>query len=316
MKRKTVIAIAFMAILLAPLWAQTERDFEVTLTGDSQGVVIARYTGTATAVRIPATIQGMPVRVIGSESFSWQDNRTRVAAITSVVIPEGVTTIAGGYDSGAFMGQSSLTTVTLPSTLTSIGYTAFRECTALTTITLPSTLTSIGNYAFSRCSALRTINLPNSLREIGEGAFASTGLTSVNWPASITTIEEYMFSGSRLQSIVIPEGVTRIKREAFQNTALTSVTLPSTITHIGWRAFITNSLTTVNIPNTVERIYFPEPWGESFIATNLLLASQANLNRVAVRSSSLHAWNQEPRQPSQSGSGSIFFNRTGFEDYE
>ena len=58
-----------MAALVIPIWAQTEANFNVTLTEDGQGVVITGYTGTVLAVRIPATIQGMPVREIGREAF-------------------------------------------------------------------------------------------------------------------------------------------------------------------------------------------------------------------------------------------------------
>ena len=74
-------------------------------------------------------------------------------SITSIEIPSGVTTI-GTY---AFGYCDSLTAVTMPNTLTSIGSSAFYSCRHLTSIVIPSGVTSIGNSAFRYCNNLNTI---------------------------------------------------------------------------------------------------------------------------------------------------------------
>ena len=96
-----------------------------------------------------------------------------------------------------------MTAITIPNSVTSIGYYAFGYCTALTTVTIPNSVTSIGNYAFYGCSSLTSVTIPNSVTSIGENAFYNcTGLTSVTIPSSVTSIGNYAFYGcSSLTSI-------------------------------------------------------------------------------------------------------------------
>ena len=88
MKRTSIIFILVFTSM-TNIFAQTEADFNVTLTDDNTGVVITKYTGKAANVRIPATIQGMPVKEIGKQAFSSSE-------ITNIVIPEGVVKIQNG----------------------------------------------------------------------------------------------------------------------------------------------------------------------------------------------------------------------------
>ena len=67
----------------------------------------------------------------------------------------------------AFDGCSSLTSLTLPSSVTSIGSSAFSGCSGLTSLTLPSSVTSIEWSAFSGCSGLTSLTLPSSVTSIG-----------------------------------------------------------------------------------------------------------------------------------------------------
>jgi len=198
-----------------------ESDFEVILTEDNEGVVISKYVGTSKTVRIPATIQGMPVRVIGFSAFRGNKD------VTSVVIPEGVFRIEANYYSNIATGAWS-----------SEG--AFAGCTSLSSVTLPSTLTDIGAGVFINCSTLQTITLPANLTEIGAYVFQNSGLTAFpNWPTGLTDIPFHGFENSKLRGrVVILEGVTIIDNYAFsKNPGITSVTLPSTIKEIGNYAF-------------------------------------------------------------------------------
>ena len=89
----------------------------------------------------------------------------------------------------AFDGCSSLTSLTLPSSVSSIGSFAFSGCSGLTSLSLPSSVTSIGESAFSGCSGLTSLTLPSSVSSIGESAFSGcSGLSSiyVNWESPLS----------------------------------------------------------------------------------------------------------------------------------
>ncbi|MBQ1224842.1 MAG: leucine-rich repeat domain-containing protein, partial [Alistipes sp.] len=88
-------------------------------------------------------------------------------SLTSVTIPNSVTGI-GMY---AFNGCSSLTSVTIPDSVTKIRDNAFNDCTALTRVTIGNSVTGIGMYAFNGCSSLTSITIPDSVTLIGCGAF-------------------------------------------------------------------------------------------------------------------------------------------------
>jgi hypothetical protein len=78
-------------------------------------------------------------------------------------------TFIEGY---AFSGCTGLTSITIPSSVTSIGYGAFKGCTGLSSITIPNSVTFIEGYAFSGCTGLSSITIPNSVTIIGGGAFS------------------------------------------------------------------------------------------------------------------------------------------------
>ena len=176
------------------------------------------------------------------------------ASLTSVTIPSGVTSIGGG----AFLFCGSLTSVTIPNGVTSIGYGAFAECDSLTNIILPNSVTNIGDGAFSSCASLTSVTIPSGVTSIGGGAFLFCGsLTSVTIPNSVTSIGSNAFySCSSLTSVTIPSSLTRIGREAFYFCgSLTSVTIPNGVTSIGEEAFHgCDSLTNITIPNSVTSI--------------------------------------------------------------
>jgi hypothetical protein len=253
MKRFLIFG-ALLAIGTA-VFAQTASDFNVELTDDGTGVRIRGYTGTVLAVKIPAMIESMPVREIGSNAF--ERNRD----ITSVTFPAGITRIG----KHAFSGCFNLTAVTLPAGLLSIEDNAFYMCPKLTRIDIPDSVTTIGAYAFGfyrqspQKEGLTSVRLPKNLTVLGYNAFASCGaLATVTFTGTaLTEIPNSAFSRTIiLETIVIPDSVTTIGKFAFWGCRnLTSVTLGAGIKLIGEEAFrFCSSLTTVTIPDSVTEI--------------------------------------------------------------
>ena len=181
----------------------------------------------------------------------------------NVVIPEEVTymnrtrkvTSIGG---SAFYDCSGLTSITIPNSVTSIGNGAFAGCSGLTSVTIGNSVTSIGHNAFNSCSGLTSVIIPNSVTSIGGGAFAYfSGLTSVTIPNCVTSISYSAFRNcSGLTSVTIPNSVTSIESYAFRDcSGLTSVTIGNSVTSIGDVAFYgCSGLTSVTIPNSVTSI--------------------------------------------------------------
>jgi BspA type Leucine rich repeat region (6 copies) len=176
---------------------------------------IAAYAGPPWVVTIPTNINSLTVTIIGEEAF---ENNTN---LTSVTIPSSVTSIGGD----AF-GGSGITNVTIPNSVTSIGDEAFYHCANLTSVTLPKSVTSIGGYAFAVCTSLTNVTIPNSVTSIGDSVFENcTSLTSVTIPNSVTSIEGQAFYNCiSLTSVIIPDSVTSIGDYAFYDcTLLTGV---------------------------------------------------------------------------------------------
>ena len=171
---------------------------------------------------------------------------------------EGSYTSNDNLGDHAFYGCNGLTSLTIPSCVTSIGYRAFFRCTGLTSLTIPSSITSIGVYAFSNCTGLTSLSIPSSVTSIGASAFSNcSGLTSLTIPSSVTSIGLCAFEGcSGLTSLSIPSSVTSIGYSAFQGcSGLTSLSIPSSVTSIDWGTFYgCSGLTSLSIPSSVTSI--------------------------------------------------------------
>lgn len=128
--------------------------------------LLTTYRGSATNVLIPGDLN---IHGIGSDAFQG-------LAVTSVSIPEGVTTISGS----AFMSCEKLKAVILPDTVTMIGAKAFKGCASLEELRLPKHLMSITGNMFEGCSALQNITLLPEVTSISVEAFRNcTALTEV-----------------------------------------------------------------------------------------------------------------------------------------
>jgi len=210
--------------------------------GDSYGST-ASYTGT---IEIPASVEyeGTTYAVTGIEDYAFYRSK-----VTSVTLPTTITSI-GAY---AFYNCTSLNGLTLPSRVTSIGNNAFNGCTSLSELVIPSGVTSIGDYTFTGCGILASVTLPEGITSIGSYAFHECkALAEITIPSTVTSIGEHAFSAcDALTSLVVPEGVTTIRQYTFYSCDnLTSVILPETLTSIEGYAFAyCTKLTSINLPS-------------------------------------------------------------------
>jgi len=238
-----------MAILLCcSSQVQADQSGDYTYTATAGETQITGYTGAGGDVTIPSTLGGFPVTSIGDAAFYG-------AGLTSISIPQGVTSIGHGafaycygltaitvaadnlfYKSidGVLYNKAGtilivcparLTTVSIPQGVTSIDDSAFADCTGLTSMSIPEGVTSIGICAFAGCYGLTTISIPQGVTSIGGWTFDDCiGLTSISIPKGITSIGEYAFYlCTSLTSITINSATTAIYDSADTIPAATKI---------------------------------------------------------------------------------------------
>lgn len=163
-------------------------------------------------------------RLLNSVDFSAAENIESFgnyvfsgSGLRSAVLPEGLTALG----EQVFMDAYKLTSVTLPSTLRTIGSGAFSN-TGLEEISLPEGLTGIGSYAFG-AAPLKEIVLPESLEEIGSYAFRQCPLESVALGKNLLTVGEYAFAScSSLAEVTAENPATLYGSGCFSNTPFAS----------------------------------------------------------------------------------------------
>ena len=202
------------------------------LVFDGYGAV-TRLNGSAEHIVIPTSYKGVKITKIKDMAFDNRDN------IKSVTIPSSVTEI--GYS--AFFGCTELVSVTIAEGVKTIGESAFYGCKKISRLVIPSSVTSIGEGAFSSCSALETIVLSNSLKSIPENMlWDCESLKEITIPKSVESIGECAFYGCvSLTKIVIPSSVTSIDYAAFSHCENLSIYCEAPSQPNGWDSHWNNS---------------------------------------------------------------------------
>ncbi len=191
---------------------------------------------------------------IGYCSFAnYKKSSTPTLTLTSIEIPSSVTSIG----EKAFYNLNNTTIMFAEgSTISTLGAGAFYGCTGLTSITLAEGMTEIARDVFMNCTKLSSIEIPSTITTIRSNAFYNCGNTMITFAegSTISTLGAGAFYGCiGLTSITLAEGMTEIARDVFMNcTNLSDVKLPSTITTIRRNAFRNcTSFTTIELLSNI-----------------------------------------------------------------
>ena len=206
--------------------------------------------------------------VIGAHAFSG------CRSLTSLTLPSCITTI----DDCTFYGCSGLTSLTLPSSVTSIGGSAFYGCSGLTSLTLPSGVTSIGDYAFSGCRSLTSLTLPSSVTSsIGRWVFDGCyNLKECNYFID-SDLETYLAHTHDWGYIPVDE-----IKYYHNGQELTKLEIPSGVDKIGSYSFYKGvNLTSLTLPSSVTTIGYSAFRGCSGLTSLTLPSSVTSIGDSA-----------------------------------
>ena len=252
-------------------------DYELmTLTTEKELVIERNH------IQPMASVEHNAKQIIPNDEIWYSNNSTTYATAPANTDAFGANIISNTYDAA-----KECWVIKFDGDVTSVGFSAFYQCSDLTSVVIPDSVTSIGDEAFLLCSNLTSVSIPDNVTEIGGGAFAHCfklqkfdgkiasedgrclilngvlhafapdGITEYTIPNGVTTISRAIFeSCSSLKSVTIPDSVTTIGDYAFNNcSSLTSVIIPNSVTTIGEAAFYScDSLTSVTIGDRVTTI--------------------------------------------------------------
>lgn len=210
-----------------------------------------------------------------------------VADIVAISIPEGYTL----FRNQVFSGCEKLTSVSLPSTLKSVGYSTFAYCDSLSEIDLPdnilrfpdhqfnkcknlkrvklpANLENLGSYTFQSCSSLQEVDIPESVKEIGYAAFKYSGITRVDIPDNVSVIpEEMCMMCTKLLEVRLPASLTTMKRQCFYGCSSldkviqadgsmsgTELVIPEGVTSVQRLLIMDSKFTALHLPSTLTDI--------------------------------------------------------------
>ena len=254
MNKKLLVTTTVVSSVVLLLGSMTIAGAETYSGGDANyeyvekdgGIVIIRAETTSSDVSIPDEINGKSVVGLGEGAFSE-------TSVTSVSMPDTVTFI----DTNCFADCSRLDSIDLSESLTEIGDSSFANCTALENIDIPSGVTDIKNGAFSNCSSLKKVSIPDSVNNIESNAFSwTTSLESVDWDMTAENVSGDAFYESQWLEIY-PDEFILLNNGTFLYRYTgngSEVEIPSTVTAINEDAFENSNIESIDLPDFMDVI--------------------------------------------------------------
>lgn len=238
-----------------PVYINYEENDNYSLTDETEeGIIeydvyqdyvkVSKYKGKDEEVKIPETVMGVPVSVIGNSAFSSS------LYTKQIILPSSLRII----ESKAFF-DSGIERISIPNGVNEIGRDAFASCENLKSVDFPETINKCGKGIFAYCYNLENITVEGkknakcgAFQLIDGVVFSSDGKILIAYPASKgivysvpegTEIVDYAaFSGCKLETVIIPEGLMRINNSAFCDAEyLCPPDFPESLEYIGSHAF-------------------------------------------------------------------------------
>ncbi|MGL4293056.1 MAG: leucine-rich repeat domain-containing protein [Bacteroidales bacterium] len=248
---KRILLSAFSFLFLSSLIAQTEFTQEqITYVTTSEGHVAIKKSAATGEVVIPSSVthegKSYTVSSIRREAFKW-------GSLTGITLPECMDTI--GYN--AFGSCANITRISMPETLSVIEPYAFSGCKLLEQITLPSGLEGIPGNLFFTCYALKSVNIPSGIKYIGGAAFYKTAIENIQIPETCDSIARTAFLFcAQLQNLQLPNNLKYLGAGALQGCAkLNQLVIPAKIDSLCDDLLMgCSGLTTFHFPASLKKI--------------------------------------------------------------
>ena len=204
-----MVVMCIFALSPVKTWASETKiygEFKYRYNEEYEGIEILKYKGDEKTVKIPESIEGVPVKVIGEWAFCKNRIGKKNRTLKKIVIPE---------------------------TIEVIKEYAFRDCVVLKSVNLPQNLKRLEENAFYQCESLKTIKIPKTIEILSNACFAHTGLREVFIPKNITKIEDSAFADCKKLRKVTFEKKSKLESIGMQSfvscDSLTSIKFPASV---------------------------------------------------------------------------------------
>lgn len=194
--------------------------FCCTLNAQTTKTVDVTQPGTLSAMLGEDLKTVKDLTVTGKINSADIDALMQAGALEALNLLDAAIVDAEGKETTVFPGYTlrkhpSLTTLTFPKTVTSIGAGAFFKCLKLKKVVLPEAIKKLSESVFMSCSALSEINFPNGLESIGRSALYMTAITDFIAPKSLRTLGDNALYGTQITKAVLNDKLEKIGQASF-----------------------------------------------------------------------------------------------------
>ncbi len=197
--RQLFATAILLAAALGIMTARAETDGDWTFTYSGSTATLTGYSGSSTSVTVPSTVSR---RVKTGQDADGNDKYTTYTYTVTAI-------------NQTFKNKTSLVSISLPSTVTTIGASSFSGCSSLENIPIHGNISTIGEYAFAGCVKFKTVELGPTITTLGQYAFQGcSGIESVTLNSPVTLPNCLFANCTRITSVTIGGNVKGLGRAA------------------------------------------------------------------------------------------------------